>query len=355
MQDEKAITIRASSMRLAVLCPASATSPREVLVDSFDATAVDGSDVHRAISMRIKGAQHPPFEGENAAENEKMVELALDWFNANIRILYESVVTECRLTADFLSGTLDVLAIRSTKAVVVDWKTTYREDDHSAQLYSYAYLVFSNYSHIDEVEIFTAYLRGEGVLRKVLTRDWIMAWAEEVKHNILGHADLYRTGEHCLRCQRRIGCPAVREINRQTIAELEAGGEQLALTRERVASLRPRVKLVEKVIKAFDEFVRNDVIANGPIPTVEGKELRAVQMNFDHIDIVKAWPILQTEFTDAEMSEFVEVGKTAMLKAIAAKTAKGKGKAQDAFMSRLRSTGAVNTTQGIQVREVACH
>lgn len=353
MQAENAITIRASSMRLAVLCPASASAPREVLVDSFDATSVDGSDVHRAISMRIRGSQHPPFEGDTAAENEKMVELALDWFNKNIRILYSNIQTEVRLTADFLSGTIDVLVLASRKAVVVDWKTTYREDDHSAQLYSYAFLVFSNHLDIDEVEIFTAYLRDGSVLRKVLTRDWIMAWAEEVKHNILGHSELYRTGEHCLRCQRRIGCPAIREINRQTIAELEQGAD--ILKRERIAELRPRVKLVEKVIKSFDEFVRADVIANGPIPTVEGKELRALTMNFDHINIVTAWSILQAEFTDAEMSEFVEVGKTAMLKAIAAKTVKGKGKAQDAFMDRLRAVGAVKTTQGIQVREVACH
>jgi hypothetical protein len=346
--------LRASSMKMAVECPASVAAKRPVLVDAFDETSIDGSDVHRAIALQLRSKPCPPFTGDTAAENEAMVELAIDWYHAHIQPFYPVVTFEERLTHAPIAGTIDVLAISADgrKAVVADWKTTYREDDHTAQLAAYAYLVFMECPLVEEVVIYTAYLRGEGIHDKVLYRNWVIQWMEEFQQNTLSHPEIHRVGEHCLRCVRRIGCKALVETNRQTAATLMEISQGRELMREVVGTLRPHVKLLEAVIEDFNKFIQRSVIESGPIETSPGKEIRALPIKTDHVQLLPAWEILQQNFTDAEMGEFVEVRKSAMLKLIGDRTPKGKGKAQEAFIERLRSAGAVHTTSSFQIREL---
>ena len=346
--------VRASSMPLAANCPAS-ISGEGVQIDSYDPTATDGVDVHRAIALALRGKEYPAFEGENAAENEDMVALALAYAKQS-GLCDDQMQTERHFEFSPFAATLDLLVvdIAAGEAELTDWKTTHREDDHEAQILTQCECVFEAYEdEIQSIETHLVYLRNEGVKRKRYTRDFVGQWREEFIHNTLEHPEVYRPGEWCGRCKRKVGCLALRAVNENTAAILSAPEYAANLSRPVIANLRPRVKMLKDVIDQFDAYVREEVLTHGPIPLGNGKELRAMDINTDKIGILKAWEILTAQFTDQELAGFVEVRKTALCKLIEASAPKGgKSKASAAFMDRLRAAGAVAVTTTQQVREM---
>lgn len=344
--------VRASSMPLAVSCPAS-ISGEGVQVDSFDPTATDGVEVHRAIAMALRGEDYPPFDGSNAGDNEDMVALALAYAQQNG--MMPGALTEVHLEHPPFSATLDVFMpySRGEEADLTDWKTTHREDDHEAQIIAQCAAAFANYPKLPAITAHTVYLRNEGAIKKRYTRAWVEQWAEEFVHNTLKHPEIYRPGDWCARCKRKYGCEGLRAMRREIAATFLADGQGM-LTRDNVAEMRFKVKLIKGVCDEFDKMVRDEVLNHGPIALGEGKELRALDINTDTIDILRAWATLTGTFADSDLAKFVEVRKTAMLKLIEAGAPRGqKSKAAEAFMEKLRAEGAVTTTTTQQVRELA--
>jgi hypothetical protein len=336
--------VRASSIPLAVLCAASLSDGLKV--DFSDETGTTGNEVHRALAMRLRGEPSPELD----VEGEAMVALGLEWVKQTFK---GQGTTELAVSDEFGSGTIDLSYKVGALADVADFKTGFRDDNHWPQIYRYAHLYFQKHPDVQIINLHIVWLRKEGVDFKQVTRAWIFAWWEEFVRNTLNHPDVFSPGDHCSRCRRRVDCPALGAMNRQTALAFSDGPASLSLTREKIAELRPKVKLIEQVIKAFDAAVRAEVLEGGPIPLGDGKELRAVTINKDTIQIQQSLEILQAHFTDSEINEFVTIGKTKMLEAIGAKVAKGKGKAQDALMAKLEAAGAVQKHSSIQIREAA--
>jgi hypothetical protein len=351
--------IRASSVTLACKCNASTAAGDEVRVDLHDPTADTGTEVHRAIALRLQGKPVEPFAGINAGENEDMVELALAWFQTGILAGPHkplTIETEVSIRATSVSGTLDVLVLHSLKrAAVIDWKTTYRDDDHTPQVMAYAWLAFQRQPELEVVDVWVAYLRREGADHKMVTREYAESWMNEFERNTLEHPDVFTPGEHCGRCPRQLGCPALVAMNRQTaITLLDTAGQQI-VSREGLAALKPRVAMIEAAIKAYKDILRAEVLTNGPIPTTEGKQLAKLTKHIDHIHPFRGWAILQAEFSDEEIARFLVVKKTEMLTVIGDRTAKGKAKEQERIMESLRAAGAVSVDKQVEVREVKVH
>lgn len=352
MQMEKTISlrqIRASAIPLACKCPASASDG--LRVEFSDDTGEMGTNVHRGISLTLDGEVVPT---PSDAEEEAMIALGVAWIRGNFPA-HLPVRTELHLEDEYGGGTIDASCIGINVADIADFKTGYRTaDDHWPQLYRYAHLYFQKHAGIKFINLNIVWLRNGGMVdTKQVTRAYIMRWWEEFVRNVLNHPDVYSPGEHCSRCQRRIDCVALGEINRGTALAIMAEPGQLTVTRDDMARMRPRVKMLAAIIKQYDEAVRREVIENGPIPLDGEKELRAVTNRVEKIGILPAWEILQEKFTDAELGEFVTVTKGAMLDLVAAKVAKGKGKAKDEFMDKLRAAGAVCENEVIQVKEVS--
>lgn len=337
-------------MRLANLCNASAAAPRDVLVDSYEPTAEEGTNVHTLVSLAlIKKA----VRFASAAE-EQLTELAVTWFYANIHPRFPHFTTELHLTNDRFSGNLDVLALDNIKlpkrGAIIDWKATFLEDDHTDQLMTYADLSFTAEPTLEEIEIYTGYLRKGAVADKKVDRDHVAEWKKEFWRNF--DADLHRPGVHCARCKRKVGCKALVGMNRHTAQELlKIASDGATLTRDMIPEMYVRVKLFKSVIAQFERFLREQATL-APIATLAGKELRPLKIENKRVDVLAAWSILQANFSDAEMSTFLEVGTTKMLDLVAEKVEKGKGKAQDAFMDKLKRAGAVEITPAIQIREL---
>ena len=339
--------VRASSMPLACSCPASINGDG-VQVDSFDPTATDGVEVHRAIAMALRGEEYPPFDGINAGENEDMVALALAYAK---REGLDSCETELHIEAPPFAATLDLYGPwTNDDADVVDWKTTHREDDHEAQIIAQCACVFARYPERKVIIAHTVYLRNEGAIKKRYTRAWVKQWADEFIRNTLQHPEIYRPGEWCGRCKRKFSCEALR-AQRREIAEMILGAGAGMLTRDNVPEIRTKAKMLRDILDIMDGMIRTEVLEHGPIPMGDGKELRALDVNTDRINLRRSWEILTAKFTDEELSAFLQVHKTPMVKMIEAAAPRGqKSKASAAFMETLKAAGAVTTETSQQVR-----
>ncbi len=341
--------IRASSMSLLANCPAAAVTDG-VQIDSYDPTATEGTEIHRAIALAIRGEDYPLFMGDGAAEAEDMVKLALAYVE---REKLGDAQTETHIEAPPFAATLDLLLVDGTVGIVTEWKSTHREDDHTAQILAQAACALARHADLNAIDSRVVYLRGEGEVRHVYTRAWVEAWVEEFKRNTLDHPEVYRPGEWCGRCRRKTSCPALAELNRSTALALADPKFTQALTRESVAALRPRVKLLASVIDQYDKWVRAEVLANGPISLGGGKVLGKLEMHIDKIDLIAAYPLLAETFSTEDLRAIIEVHKTAMLTRVADGAAKGqKTAAKDGFMAQLRALGAVETVTTYQVREL---
>jgi hypothetical protein len=335
-------------MPLCANCPAS-ISGEGVQVDSFDPTATDGVEVHRAIALALRGKEYPAFEGVNAGENEDMLALALAYVRAQSWGKCD-VKTEVHIDAPPFSATLDLLCEIGDVANLADFKTTYREDNHEAQILAQAFCAFHKYPHLQAADTHVVFLRNEGVIRKRYTREWVGAWAEEFIHNTLSYPEIYRPGDWCGRCRRKIECPALK-AQRRAFAEMLLTNGTGIMNRDNVPEIRTKGKLIRDLLDTMNDMIRDEVLAHGAIPMGDGKELAAIEINPDEIHILKAWNILQAEFTDEQMASFVEVGKTKLLDLIKAEAPRGqKTKAAEAFMEALRAAGAVTQKQQVQVR-----
>ena len=339
------VQYRASSLKLAANCPAS-LAPAGVQVDSFDPTATTGTDGHLAISLALQALPYPTLD----AETEKLVELACAWVGNWLKPTYPAFAWhyEMHLAHGSLSGTMDLMGLevegQGANAVIVDWKATFREDDHTVQLLIYCVLLFIECPWLKSITVLIPMLRlGRAEQPRTYSREWVEAWFEEFQRNTLNHPEIYRPGEWCTRCRRKVECPALTQMMQETVEVFAADSTGKSLSRATLPALRTRVNLVKDFIKMFEDWQRETIINDGPLPLDNGKVLKAIDRNIDVIDVQKGWGIITGTFADSDLPKFITVGKTAMLKLIGDAAPRGmKGKNQDAFMLKLEEAGAVS-------------
>jgi hypothetical protein len=313
--------LRASSMTLAAKCAAS-IAPADVAIDSFDPTATTGGDIHRAITLALQGKE----AAEVSADVEIVSQLAVDWVRNWLLPKYprhqwrSELSLHATLGGVEIRGTMDnagVSPMLDEEGVVVDWKATYRDDDHTAQVLTYAWLLLENNPFMPKVTVIVPMLRlGKADPPLVLPRDWVMIWMKEFEHNTLRHPEIFRPGEWCTRCHRKMECPALKQMNQQTAEVLSERGFEKILSRQTLPDLRVRVKLLEDAINCFKAYQREEIIENGPLSLGNGKLLKATQRKLDVIGLQAAWPLLQKEFSDVDMETFIGISKTKMLDVI---------------------------------------
>lgn len=360
----RVIHLRASSAPLVDKCAASMdAAPGEVLLDPFDDTAQTGTDIHRAIALALKGQEYPAFEGDEAAENEAMVQRAMDWAEENIPSGVTPTLERHRMQRidighnDILevSGTIDLdFLVTHDELAVTDWKATYRDADHEPQLMIYAFLSTRG-SHIQRVTIRTAYLRLNLIEEKGITAPYADAWMEEFIRNKIQQRHIYNPGAHCARCRRFASCEAVTAMNRKTVADLvQISFSETALNREVAGDLWDRVRVLERTIQHFREYVKSTVLADGDILLPNSRKIGVQKMDKKIIQPLPAWPLLEKAFTTGEMAKFISIGKGALEKVIGDRAAKGcKKKDQDAFLATLERAGAIVHEPGVQVKEMS--
>lgn len=336
--------IRASSFPLLVACAASQLPGLQV--DFSDAIGTQGQEIHRALALRLRGEVTPDLD----TESEEMVTLGLDWVKSKGAMEPE---TELGLHDEYGSGTIDACwTDREGAAWVVDFKTGYRDDDFWPQTYRYAHLYFQANPNVNAINLCVVWLRKEGVDFKQVTRGWIDAWFREVLHNTIEHPDTYRPGEHCVRCSRRVDCPALAAVNRQSALAL--AGEPIAITLQNYPHFHIIKKQITQALKGLDEVRDALVEEHGSIPMGNGKELRKLEIHKTPISLMEALPVLQASgLSDETISGCCRISKTELMDAVGASAPKGgKKKSQDAIMDKLAAAGAVGESVEYQIREL---
>src|SRR5690606_31064659 len=173
--------LRASSLPLAFLCPASVRPPALRIVQSNNAADL-GTAVHEALRSlaetgRVDWDALPARAERHGANTDEMRAL---WPvgcrpRNSVSDSFQGAITEQELKAEVapgvtLTGHGDIMAISVTSMRVGDWKTGRKDADHSHQLRAYAALALLSSQGIEEATGTALWLRDGEIENYTLTR-----------------------------------------------------------------------------------------------------------------------------------------------------------------------------------------
>lgn len=254
-----------------------------------------------------------------------------------------------------LTGHIDLLGEDAQTARIVDWKSGRLDVDHYHQMAGYAALTMDR-CPCESVVCAVVLLREQSYRLYRFTRPEIEAWWDELLSRVVQWDGRYCVGPQCRYCPRRASCEARTAMVRSSVGELlsyegivPADRTELA---PRVLDLYHRVKTIKAAVEAFDEWLRTEINANGPVVTGESR-LEMVEQKRDNIDPLTAWPTLEAALTTEELARATKVSKTAILQAISDKAPRGQKKlAKDELMRKLEEAGAVSQTSIYRLTEI---
>jgi hypothetical protein len=181
-----------------------------------------------------------------------------------------------------------------------------------------------------------------------LTRADVMDWLNEFIENVVKwDGRTYTPGEQCKYCPRYVGCSAHSEMVRKSIRDISLVDlEDSALVPpEMLVELYSQVGVVEKQCEIARAAIKARALAAGRrLRGVKGFDYLVRDETRESIDPLKAWPTITAYLPDEDdLAKVVKIGKTALLKTIADKVEKDKGKIKARVMDDLRAAGAVTT------------
>lgn len=175
-----------SSIKMYENCPYRYYHQRvaKTVVDQGGEASIHGERIHKYIEERLKGTATP----EQIAEivNLEPVIASVEALAAGGELATERQLTltqELKPTSWFakdawLRSILDVMVIRGSKAVVLDWKTGKRRPDFT-QLELFALQVFAHYPDVKEVSTGFIWIKDLACDRETYKRDGTPAlWAK---------------------------------------------------------------------------------------------------------------------------------------------------------------------------------
>lgn len=356
--------IRASSMPLAIKCPASqilSDAPR--LIADPDITAL-GSASHKAQEFRHQG-KPVPFDDLATAYGVDVGELkALYWAVARLWDCYFATIdmggaryTEIELNHLDLTGHVDLLAVSGDgkTAYLFDYKFGWRDSDHTQQLLTYAYLACKNFPQVERVYAAIIWARHGEVEGHWYTPEALELWHEQT-HKRLAESG-YNPGRHCGDCPRFLECPAARE-------QLALAGDVLIDASQRndlsepdkFFSLHDACKILGKLLEETQNALRSQLAALGGRIENGEREIIFSEQNRREINPRIALPILRDRYGD-EADGCCKLHLTGVRELVMSKAEHGtKGKAVDAMLAELENAGAVTTyttKRMIEKRKVA--
>ncbi len=165
-----------SSMKMYENCPKRFYHQRiaKQVTDPGGEATIYGERLHKMLEERLRDAVELPQE---AAPYAPLVEAVLRSVGGGTLMVEQELTLSRRLKptgwwdADaWMRSKLDVLVIKDTKAIVLDWKTGKRRPDF-AQLELFALQVFAHHKGVKEVSSGFVWLKDSAIDREVYKRD----------------------------------------------------------------------------------------------------------------------------------------------------------------------------------------
>lgn len=338
-------------------CPASAAEPTTTQPDTPEARL--GTAVHAVLA----GTHHDVGE---AATHYRVEAADIGWLSRNGRQMMEpyeasmsAVEREVALSAPLppgaeLRGRADVIGCRTPEEVViVDYKSGYVERDHRAQAMGYAYLAMASTTAFQKAYLIVLWLRDMVADVEAVTREEVMAWAEELKARVADTGRYTSDVAHCTFCPLAATCAMRPQLLRQAVA-LFADPLTPEVTPEKLAGLYAQAQALDKALAAYRDALRLTLRDSGPLDLGNGMEIflapgerRRLYLTQKALDTVLLPALAVDNLPDLleTLGGAVTLDKTKLCAAVGAKAARGqKGKAKAAVLEQLESVGAVTRT-----------
>jgi len=346
------LSVRCSALPRILRCSASADAPDLPIASTSDA-AETGTEVHRHAARLVQTGAVDWDAVPRSPEVRMLVAAAVRaWSDLGLGHL--PAIEELSLSATVgtvtVTGHADsVILGEDGTATILDWKTGRLDTDYREQMRGYACLLLIDSARTERVDTVTVWLRDGEIERHTFDRDDLAAWCDQIA--ALGAAGSYTSGPHCTYCPRSHECPAWNALARRDAAALlDVDPATLADTlatmpAEKILDLYRQAKRVDAIAYRVKEALRLHVTKSGDV-VADGARLTMTTEHRREIDTAAAWPILESELTDAELAACVSVSVSKVEDAVAKKAGRGKGAAaKRALAERLEAAGAVTLTQ----------
>lgn len=352
-------SLRCSALPEAFRCPGSVRLPLLRIEEDNDASAV-GTAVHKLMERVVDGtrnlSQMPIGEvcERYGVSGDDVVPLLVAGINVwdQIKDSFTGAVTEVPLSATVhgvqLTGHLDALAVGNEIARALDWKTGRVDRDYSKQVQGYLALILLDDPAIREATATVVWLRDRDVETYTMTRDGLGPWLESLRATVIDWNGAYHPGRHCGFCPRSHECPALAAQARRDIAVLSAEAT-VAHVENGLRDMQPahirdlweRWKMVKAFGESFERAMRLALDTGGAIEA-EGWRIELETQEHRELDLLKAWPSIQSRLDDEAVAECVSVSITKLDGIVAKRAGKGKGAAaKRALNEELLAAGAI--------------
>ena len=386
MSDVSVIKVRGSRAGLNQACPNSLRAvPGEPTTDSDSEAAAIGRAVHAVAADIVRtnldgrpdvtqacmdeGISHKTDEvGWLAWEASQWWVKLRSYFTETPEVEVAMEATEYveGVEATFgWSGHADVLDVARGKnrAYILDWKSGRKTEEklYVPQMQAYAFLLLESIDWdpaIDEVSVILVWLRDQEITHLVFKAQEIEEWAMAFMQNIITWpADKYApSAENCNYCPRSTVCPGRRSILNAAVAVFQDPHEignrtEGGFPRDQEGLIR--AYRLWKALKSFGEdfekqFKIDVKIAGGTLKGLSGIATLQPVSGKTTVLASKAIPVLlEAGMVETEIREFLNVDKSAMVKAVRAKAPRGeKGNVEQALMEKLSTAKALSIGRG---------
>jgi hypothetical protein len=353
------IKIRCSSLPLAMICPGSVRrDDGEIQVDPVNDAADVGTAVHFGLAKIVMG-ESPDVAMEATIERFQSVDVEelrpLFWAGVRAWKQISEWMPEARAEIDIargrLTGHIDFFSKLdgATKAALCDWKSGRKDYICKAQLFGYCWLAFDLFPELEEITAHAVWLRTGEIESYTANRARAAEWYAVDVGAVSEWDGVYRPGDHCTYCRRNHACPAQTALVRRDVAIFADGVAQDLATMPDAdfVAFHRKIKGLGTRIEAAVKAARSEVERRGgDVDGGDGTHLFFKDESGPRkVDAMRAWPVLQSNLDDAELSPAIKVSIAKVEKAVAAKAPKGKGAAaKRALIEALEAVDAISQT-----------
>ena len=354
------LTISPSQMDRILVCPPSVVTEGDgERIEEYSDRAPLGTAVHALLARLVLGqsVERTDIIARAKADNLDVDELSILYYIG--RRMWEKVSSyflepqcEVEMMSDLapgirLSGTADLVSVSGDLATVGDWKSG-RETEHMEQVRAYAWLVAQEHPEVENVSATLLWIRGEKAQSWNYGRAELNEWRERVVDTLVNprRKNVYRPGEACTYCPKRVHCGPRKEYERSALALFEGDGG-VTVPNDEVPALYEKIQALERALKqARSEITKRVHAAGGTLAGKDGHVLTHQTRERKDLDVIKAWPILTQEFDADEMAQMVKVSLPKALSAAAARVPRNmKAIEKEALTTRLEEVDAITTTE----------
>jgi hypothetical protein len=240
---------------------------------------------------------------------------------------------------------------------VGDWKLGRLDSNYREQLIGYAVLTLLTHPELTAATAGVLWVREHEYEHYALSRPGLDEWRARFTAEIVNWDGVFRPGSHCQYCPRSHECPAANALARRDLAiiadkdlpghleDAETIAELVRKDPDRAVALVEKARALVKQAERVVDAIKAEVLRSGDVEG-EAKRLTLLRTEKRHLDVLQAFPVLESEsFDDSDLAEVISISVSKAETLIAKRAGKGSGaQAVREFQDKLAKAGAIHTS-----------